>query len=618
MSGRWGRARGTRLLAPMVVALVAVAGLGALTPSVPAAEAATSGGRFTAVTTARVFSGRVGTAPVVVPVAGHGGIATDATAVVVNVETASPTASGYVRVTPAGRDAQVATQEFTAGATVSNLATVKLVNGALQVTLSAGSGTVFLDVSGYYSAATAASTYTPVTSARVFGRTVGTTPVRVPIAGAGGVPADATAVAVNTEVSAPTANGYVRVTPAGQDPSVAAQVFTRGRTISNLVVAKLSGGALQVKLSSGTATVFMDVSGYYSSSASGSTFVPLDTARSFAGTVTTSAQQIQLAGPAGVPANATAVVANAEVEKPTAAGYVRITPYGQDPSVATQVFGAGATISNLVLAKVTQASVQAKLSAGTARMYLDVAGYFTTGSGSSGLGNDVSWPQGGGPYPAGQTFAIVGVNDQLANTTNPYLAQQLAWAAGSTGTAHQPRAALYVLAANPGRDKASRWPSSNTDASGTIAPNRYGSCTGGDDVACAYMYGWTLAHDDVVNRGVTNPAAYRWWLDVETGSSWRDTMGNVAVLDGMTDFLTSKQISVGLYSTGLQWRQIAGTRTPRSALATAPSWIAIGPAGIAAAKAACSTTPLVRGPVSIVQYVVGSTATGADYDWSCS
>jgi hypothetical protein len=56
----------------------------------------------------------------------------------------------------------------------------------------------------------------------------------------------------------------VRVTPAGLNPSVAVQEFARGQTISNLVVVKLVGGKIQVKLSAGSARVLMDVSGFSS------------------------------------------------------------------------------------------------------------------------------------------------------------------------------------------------------------------------------------------------------------------------------------------------------------------------------------------------------------------
>jgi hypothetical protein len=78
------------------------------------------------------------------------------------------------------------------------------------------------------------------------------------------VPADATAVVVNTEVFAPTAAGYVRVTPAGLNPIVAVQEFARGQTISNLVVVQLIDGKIQMKVSAGSARVFIDVSGFSS------------------------------------------------------------------------------------------------------------------------------------------------------------------------------------------------------------------------------------------------------------------------------------------------------------------------------------------------------------------
>ena len=109
--------------------------------------------------------------------------------------------------------------------------------------------------------------FTPLPTARVFSGAASTTPGLVQVAGLGGVPVGATAVVVNTEVFAPTAAGYVRVTPAGLDPSVAVQEFAKGQTISNLVVVQLVGGKVQVKLSAGSAQIFMDVSGYYSAAA---------------------------------------------------------------------------------------------------------------------------------------------------------------------------------------------------------------------------------------------------------------------------------------------------------------------------------------------------------------
>ena len=594
------------LVAVVLVALGIVAG-----PPAPAHAAAPTTGRYVPLDTTRVFSGTVGTTPRVVPIAGTAGVPDDATAVVVNVEVAAPSSAGYVRVTAAGADARVATQEFAAGQTISNLATVKLAPGGIQLKLSAGSATAFLDVSGYYVDGDGA-TYTPLAPARVFRQQVGTTPVPVPLAGSGGIPSDATAVAVNTEVEATTTNGYVRVTPAGQDPSVAAQVYTAGTTVSNLVIVKLVGGAAQVKVSAGTAIVSMDVTGYYSDSDTGSVFVPIDTVRAFSGTVSSTPRTIRLSGTAGVPGTATAVVANAEAEQTTADGYVRITPAGTDAQVATQVFRAGQAISNLTMPGVrgttANRGVQAKVSAGTATLDLDVSGYFLDGSTASGIGADVSWPQCDAPsaWPADAAFGIVGVNDGIANTTNPCFAEQRAWAEQTTGGAGQAQLQLYVNTANPGR-QASVWPRSNTVPNGPTLSgqqNPYGTCTGGYDLACTFMYGYTRAYEDGTVRGVSDPGVHRWWLDAETDGTWQtSTALNRASLEGMTAYFTSVGGTVGLYSSPSEWTQLFGSVPRSSSLYALPTWLPIGSGTLASAQAACSSSPFTAGGrVAMTQY----------------
>src|SRR3954469_2581062 len=179
---------------------------------------------------------------------------------------------------------------------------------------------------------------------------------------------------------------------------------------------------------------------------------------------------------------------------------------------------------------------------------------------SSGPGIDVSWPQCGQTLPKQPAFAIVGVNYGLANNTNPCLASQLAWAktAKSPAVTSQPRVALYVNTANPGK-QGSWWPKSNT-YNGVKVTNPYGSCAAGTFKACSYIYGWAKASDDARRRGVSNPQSYLWWLDVETENTWHaDKAANVAVLEGMTAYFKRIGARVGLYSTAYQWGQIAGT-----------------------------------------------------------
>ncbi|WP_457964109.1 hypothetical protein M1E17_21635 [Arthrobacter sp. D1-29] len=231
------------------------------------------------------------------------------------------------------------------------------------------------------------------------------------------------------------------------------------------------------------------------------------------------------------------------------------------------------------------------------------------------LGNDVSWPQCNRPLPKGQAFAIVGVNNGRANTTNPCLAEQLEWARTSSWHPDQPAVALYVNTANPAL-AGSWWPFNNDYPEGSAVRNPYGACESGKvSEACSYMYGYAKAYDDAYIRGIDDPASYRWWLDVETENSWStNRAANRAVLEGMTDFFRSIGAEVGIYSSNVQWNQIVGPVSSSSSLYSLPSWLA-GASTERGAKANCSRPPLTAGgKVTLAQFVYG----GYDYNYSCS
>jgi hypothetical protein len=278
---------------------------------------------------------------------------------------------------------------------------------------------------------------------------------------------------------------------------------------------------------------------------------------------------------------------------------------------------------------------------------------------SSRTGLDVSWPQCGADLPGGMAYAVVGVNGGTASTTNRCLTEQLAWAARSTTGAdsRQPPVQLYVNTANPGdvleKYGVTSWPTDSVDprggdsssAASAARRNPYGRCatTPGryrgytNDLACSWQYGWNRAVEAVDDRfapaaraaGISDVAAdYTWWLDVETMNSWQQggsgaAARNTAVLEGMTQlYLADGALTVGLYSTGYQWRQIVG-RTLEAPpggspavganLIGLPSWLA-GSSGSAQAELRCTTaTGLTGGPVVLNQYVVGD----LDHDHSC-
>jgi hypothetical protein len=236
------------------------------------------------------------------------------------------------------------------------------------------------------------------------------------------------------------------------------------------------------------------------------------------------------------------------------------------------------------------------------------AGAAEAAPGGPPVGVDVSYPQCGKPLPTGQAFAIVGVNGGTATKTNPCLADQLAWAAQSTGGTVHDDVQLYVNTANPAG--AGSWPRSGT--------NRHGPCDGSNSRACAYQYGWERAFDDANNRGVSHPEEYMWWLDVEVANSWDYTEGggtrNAAVLEGMTEYFTSIGArGVGLYSTRHQWGLIVGNGVDStSSLNGLSNWRPTGNT-LEGAQANCALVPLTPGGIiELTQY----TAT-YDYNHTC-
>lgn len=246
------------------------------------------------------------------------------------------------------------------------------------------------------------------------------------------------------------------------------------------------------------------------------------------------------------------------------------------------------------------------------------------------IGYDISWPQCGKKLPTDQAFAIIGVNGGTAATTNPCLVEQLAWANKSVGGSSQPKVQLYVNTGNPGAviPQTGTWPNSNADKTGYVPDNPYGTCTGLNDTACSWQYGWNRAVEDNIDRFF--PAAiaarvdptvsrYIWWLDVETMNTWQSGSGealarNAATLEGMASYFSSNGATVGLYSTAYQWGVITGNMAGSgSNLNGLANWRPSG-TSLENAKANCSVPPLtVGGFISLTQYVQQK----LDKDHSC-
>jgi hypothetical protein len=325
---------------------------------------------------------------------GHAGLPqTGVDAVVATAEVDHPTASGYLRITPGGHTSSTAVQEFVAGQPISNMVVVQLgAGGTVTLHLSKGTARVYLDVAGYYQpAATAGGTrFHPLPAARVYGPGTPTLLASqgyraISVLGRGGLPTSGvTAIVLSAEVNQPTSAGYLRLTPAGAGSSTAVQEFSAGRTISSSATVRLgSNNQIWVRLSAGSAHVYLDVLGWYGTStdSSGYTFHPVTTDRSY-GTgapVLTSRQDrdVTIAGTSHVPlTGAVAVVANVEVGNPWGGGYLRVTPGGTSSSTATQHYLPGAAISGQVVTQLRGGMIKLHLSAGSGALFVDVSGYF--------------------------------------------------------------------------------------------------------------------------------------------------------------------------------------------------------------------------------------------------
>jgi hypothetical protein len=240
---------------------------------------------------------------------------------------------------------------------------------------------------------------------------------------------------------------------------------------------------------------------------------------------------------------------------------------------------------------------------------------YAAGTSGTPSGNDVSYPQCGKTLPSQQAFGIVGVNEGLANTTNPCLADEIAWAQNSSGITRQPKVSFYVNTANPGNLRVTDWPVNNYDPiTDVVVTDPYGVCAGGDDRACAWQYGWNIAELDAQTRGVSNPGQYRWWLDVETITSWESsTRNNRAELEGMAAYFHHIGGTVGIYSMTSQWDKIVKIVPSTSSLYRLAEWIP-GARTLARAKANCRLAPLTgRGIVTVTQWTVSKT----NHDFSC-
>jgi len=181
-------------------------------------------------------------------------------------------------------------------------------------------------------------------------------------------------------------------------PLVSNLNFTAGETLANLVTVELgSQGGVTIYNHSGLANIVVDAEGYYTTTPQAfglyNPVNPLRILGSLASGITLSAGMttaVSVAGVDGVPADASAVVANVTAAGSTGPGYLSVFPapdsgLSTPPSASNVNFGAGQVIGNRVIIPVGIAGqIEVFNYAGTVRVDVDLDGYYTGSSGELG------------------------------------------------------------------------------------------------------------------------------------------------------------------------------------------------------------------------------------------
>ena len=258
--------------------------------------------------------------------------------------------------------------------------------------------------------AAAGSRFVPLTPKRILDTRIGQgapaarvgagQSLRLPVAGAGTVPAAATAVVLNVTAVDPSQATYVTVHPAGTATPTASNLnLDRGATTPNLVTVKIgTGGAVQFFNAAGQVDLLADVAGYYvpaSSALAADGFSPVQSRLydSRPGTLPGATKgrlgpggivDLQVAGGSGslVPADASAVVLNITGVQPTTSTLLRAYPTPASgaavPLVSNVNLSAGAIAANLTVVAVGDGGrIRLRNDLGQTDVVVDLAGFYS-------------------------------------------------------------------------------------------------------------------------------------------------------------------------------------------------------------------------------------------------
>ncbi|WP_298456043.1 FG-GAP-like repeat-containing protein [uncultured Cellulomonas sp.] len=375
---------------------------------------AAGGDRFTPLEPVRVFDSRdeVGRIDPDQPIQlWFGGVLPqDATAVVLNVTAVAADAVGNVRVYPTtdgGVPPEVSNINVVPGVDQPAAVTVGLgVDLSVDVLTEGASADLVVDLAGYFSPS-AATAFTATSPVRLMDTRDGTGGVpalpvtagrwvELQVAGRGGVPVDASAVALNVTATEVAARTHVRVYPtpaayADQAPPMVSNLnLMPGRDQANMVVVRVGdGGRIRLYTHSAAAHLVVDLAGWYTATGELG-FVPVEPARivdsrrgqGLAGALRSGrSAEVAVGGLAGVPGTARAAVLTVTGTGHRAGTHIRTFPVTDPatlPLVSTLNLVARRDEANATVARLGRGGRVGVYSASAdIDLVVDVSGYFT-------------------------------------------------------------------------------------------------------------------------------------------------------------------------------------------------------------------------------------------------
>jgi Cysteine-rich secretory protein family len=341
--------------------------------------------------------------PTRIQITGTGNVPNGAAAVQVNVTVTAPAGPGYLSVwsSCSAPRPEVSTVNFAAKQTVANAATIPVASDGSICVVSTAATDLLIDVSGYYSGSEPAN-FAPVVPVRLMdsrvglgtaGRLAAGQPVELSVVKVAGVPADASAVALNVTGILPSADAFVTTYPCGDRPVTSTLNPALSKLTPNLTLARVSPTGTVCFFSNTDIDLVVDVVGYISTKATNKLtpstpfrftdtrdlFRPeINAGRGGSALGASETMTVQMAGVRGIPANARAISANVTVVGAAAPGFVVAFPCGAAiPTASTVNYEVNNAIANAAELPLSAGGAICIYSSGSAHVIIDVNGWWS-------------------------------------------------------------------------------------------------------------------------------------------------------------------------------------------------------------------------------------------------